>query len=65
MNPDQRVIGFVLHAEPIVVSDGPNQFTRDWAFVELYKDKIDWDTFLGNKVYVGMFPISCRIFSFS
>jgi hypothetical protein len=37
-NPDQRIIGFVLHAEPIVVSDGPN---GDWAFIELYREKID------------------------
>jgi hypothetical protein len=28
-NPDQRVIGFVLHAEPIAVADEPKQFTRD------------------------------------
>ena len=63
-NPDHCIIGFVLHAEPIVVSDGPNRFTRDWAFIELYKEKIDWDTFPGNKVYVGSFPISSHIFSF-
>jgi len=54
-NPDQRVIGCVLHAEPIVISDGPHGFTRDWAFVQLYKEKIDWATFQGNKVYVGTF----------
>ncbi|KAF8595172.1 hypothetical protein BDV93DRAFT_534959 [Ceratobasidium sp. AG-I] len=51
--PGLRIIGCVLHAEPIVVPDGPHRFTRDWAFVQLYKEKIDWDTFLGNKVYVG------------
>lgn len=49
--------GFVLHAEPIVVADGPNQFTRDWALIELYRDKIDWSSFTGNKVYIGTFPI--------
>jgi len=52
-NPDQRIIGFVLHAEPIAVSDGHNGFTRDWAFIQLYNEKIDWETFPGNKVYVG------------
>ncbi|KAG0128864.1 hypothetical protein HOY82DRAFT_621389 [Tuber indicum] len=52
-NPDQRVIGCVLHAEPIVISDGPHGFARDWAFVQLYKEKIDWATFPGNKVYIG------------
>lgn len=63
-NPSQRIIGFVLHAEPIVVSDGLHRFTRDWALIELYREKIDWDTFQGNKVYVGTFPISSRSSSF-
>src|SRR5579863_479881 len=45
--PDQRIVG----------SDGPNQFTRDWALIELYRDKIEWSTFTGNKVYIGTFPI--------
>lgn len=56
--PAHRTIGFVLHAEPIAVSDGPHKFTRDWALVELYEDKIDWVSFKGNKVYVGMFSIA-------
>jgi len=63
-NPDERIIGFVLHAEPIVVSKGPNMFTCDWAFTQLCDEKIDWGTFLGNKVYVGTFPISSPSFSF-
>ena len=62
-NPDQRIIGFVLHVEPIVVADGPNQFTRDWALIQLYNEKINWDTFLGNKVYIGMYPILFCTFS--
>lgn len=40
-DPTQRIIGFVLHAEPIVVSDGPNKFTRDWALIQLDNEKID------------------------
>ena len=63
-NPDQRIIGFVLHAEPIVVSDRPYGFTGDWTFIQLCNEVIDWDTFPGNKVYVGTFPISSRSFSF-
>ncbi|KAI6145484.1 hypothetical protein BKA82DRAFT_129538 [Pisolithus tinctorius] len=51
--PKQRVIGFVLHVEPIAVGDEPHQFTHDWALVELYEEKISWDSFKGNKVYVG------------
>ncbi|KAG8894920.1 hypothetical protein FRB99_000911 [Tulasnella sp. 403] len=51
--PEQRITGFVRHVEPIAVSDGPHQFTRDWALIELYEEKIDWDSFKGNKVYIG------------
>ncbi len=58
--PDQHTIGFVLHVEPIAVSDGPHQFTRDWALIELYEEKIDWDSFKGNKVYIGTFSVSDR-----
>jgi hypothetical protein len=51
--PDQRVLGFVLHSEKIEVSVEPHNFTKDWALIELYEEKIDWSTFKGNKVYVG------------
>ena len=51
--PDQRVVGFVLHSEKIDLSVEPFNFTNDWALIELYKNKIDWSTFKGNKVYVG------------
>ena len=54
--PNQRVIGYVVHAPAIAVDDGPKHFTRDWALIDLYRDKIDWDTFQGNKVYVGVLP---------
>ncbi|KAH9858294.1 hypothetical protein C2E23DRAFT_175215 [Lenzites betulinus] len=49
----QRIIGRILHAEPIAVSDGPHKFTRDWALVELYEERIEWNSFKGNKVYIG------------
>ncbi|THH27541.1 hypothetical protein EUX98_g6646 [Antrodiella citrinella] len=39
-----------LHSE---VSVEPYGFTKDWAFIELYNDKIDWTTFKGNKLWVG------------
>ena len=51
--PLLRVIGFVLHSEPITVSVGPHQFTSDWALIELYNEKVDWSEFKGNKVYIG------------
>ena len=63
-NPDRRIIGFVLHTEPVVFSDEPNGYPRDWGFIQLYKEKFDWDTFCGNKVYVGTFPSSSGSFSF-
>ena len=63
-NPGQRSIGFVLHAEAIEASAVPHKFTRDWALIQIYEDKIDWATFLGNKVYVGTFSISSCSFSF-
>lgn len=56
-NAEQRTIGFVLHSEPLVFSDGPRRFTRDWALIELYNNMIDWNTFLGNKVYIGKLAI--------
>ena len=57
--PDQRIIGSVLHSEKIEVSVDHHGFTKDWALIELYDQKIDWATFKGNKVYIGMsFSIS-------
>ncbi|KAH7887174.1 hypothetical protein F5I97DRAFT_1936658 [Phlebopus sp. FC_14] len=52
-SPNQRVIGYVVHAPAIAVADGPKQFNQDWALINLYRDKIGWNTFQGNKVYVG------------
>ncbi|KAJ6625106.1 hypothetical protein B0H10DRAFT_1942713 [Mycena sp. CBHHK59/15] len=51
--PAKRVIGRVLHADPVGPSSGPEPFTIDWAVIELSEDAIDWDTFQGNKVYIG------------
>jgi hypothetical protein len=50
---DQRTIGFVLHSKKIEVSVEPYNFTKDWALIEIYNDKIDWTTFKGNKLWVG------------
>jgi hypothetical protein len=47
----QRVLGHVIHAPPISV----DRFTKDWALIELNRDKIDWNNFRGNVVYLGMF----------
>ena len=61
--PDQRVIGFVLHSEKTEVSFEPHNFTKDWALIELYDERIDWSTFEGNEVYVGTsLPYLCLHF---
>ncbi|KZT23693.1 hypothetical protein NEOLEDRAFT_1157202 [Neolentinus lepideus HHB14362 ss-1] len=49
----KRTIGFVLHSEKTEVSAESYKFTKDWAHIELYNDKIDWTTFKGNKLWVG------------
>ena len=54
VDTSKRVIGFVLHSEKIEISSGKQGFTKDWALIELYNEMFDWDTFQGNKVYVGM-----------
>ncbi|KAF8483854.1 hypothetical protein DFH94DRAFT_792531 [Russula ochroleuca] len=51
--PSQRVLGYVLHAPPISLATDPKQLKEDWALIDLDLDKIDWDTFKGNVVYLG------------
>ncbi|KAI1380371.1 hypothetical protein F4677DRAFT_441686 [Hypoxylon crocopeplum] len=46
-DPGKRVIGFVLHCEPIEAS------LEDWAVIELYDRMLNWDTFRGNQAYVA------------
>jgi hypothetical protein len=53
--PSQRVLGYVVHAPPISLATGPKQFAEDWALIDLNRDKIDWNTFKGNVVYLGTF----------
>jgi hypothetical protein len=52
---DQRVLGYVLHAPPITVCTGPQMFTEDWAMINIYRDKINWNEFQGNVVDLGTF----------
>ena len=59
-DPKQRTIGFVLHADPISASDGPDGYTIDWAVIQLDKDAFDWNKFKGNRVYIGSFSILPR-----
>ncbi|KAI0312168.1 hypothetical protein OF83DRAFT_1087186 [Amylostereum chailletii] len=50
---EPRIIGEVVHVEPIGINVAPHGLTRDWALIELYNEKFDWSTFKGNKVYIG------------
>ena len=61
--PEQRVIGEVVHVEPIAVNVAPDGLTCDWALIELYNDKFDRSTFKGNKVYIGRFSLLAGIVS--
>ncbi|KAF8837533.1 hypothetical protein BDN67DRAFT_185210 [Paxillus ammoniavirescens] len=49
----QRILGHILYAPPISVGTGDKCFTEDWAFVELYDEKIDWKAFKGNVIHLG------------
>jgi hypothetical protein len=60
----QRVLGYVVYAPPISVGTGLQQYTEDWALIEFNRDKIDWDNFKGNVVYLGTFR-SILLWSFS
>ncbi|KAF9505055.1 hypothetical protein BS47DRAFT_1374340 [Hydnum rufescens UP504] len=51
--PEQRVVGYVRHAPPMSFGTGPEQFTEDWALIDLDVDKIDWGTFMGNVINLG------------
>nr|VWP02031.1 Acyl-CoA ligase AFT1-1 (EC (AF-toxin biosynthesis protein 1-1) [Ganoderma boninense] len=46
----QRAIRFVVHVEPIAVSYEPRRFTRNWALIELYEEKIAWGSFKGKNL---------------
>jgi len=48
-----RTIGYVVHAPAIVISDDSETFTRDWALIKLYRDKINPGNLTGNQIYIG------------
>ena len=52
---DQRVLGRILYSPPISLGTGDKSFTEDWAVVELYRKKINWNKFRGNVMYLGKF----------
>ena len=51
----QRVLGHIAYSPPITVGTGAESYTEDWALIELDRNKIDWDTFKGNVIDIGMF----------
>lgn len=53
--PSLRVLGYVVHAPSISIGTGPQQWTEDWALINLDREKIDWSVFKGNVVSLSMF----------
>ena len=51
----QRILGHIAYSPPISVGTGNKHFTEDWALIELDSEKIDWKTFKGNVIDLGMF----------
>ncbi|KAJ4501282.1 hypothetical protein C8R41DRAFT_892481 [Lentinula lateritia] len=51
--PNDRIIGEVVHFEPIAASVGPQKLPEDWALIALHENKFEWDKFKGNVVYIG------------
>lgn len=49
------MLSYVVYAPPISVGTGPKKFKEDWALIDLYHDKIDWNGFKGNIVYLSTF----------
>ena len=37
------------------------EFTEDWALIELDRDKIDWNSFKGNVIDLGTFRHISRV----
>ena len=72
-----RSISWALHSSPIQVSVQPVApqtlgYTEDWGLIQIDPRMIEEETFLGNKVFVGMsfpwfYPVPpfCRKRSFS
>ncbi|KAH6902435.1 hypothetical protein BKA70DRAFT_1567883 [Coprinopsis sp. MPI-PUGE-AT-0042] len=50
-NVQNRVIGTVIHADPI--GPGPTGVTLDWAAIKIDHSKFNWSNFGGNRVYIG------------
>ena len=51
----QRVLGQIAYSPPITISTGPENYTEDWALIELDRSRIDWNTFQGNVMDLGTF----------
>lgn len=49
-----RILGHVVHSPPLFSGTGDKPFTEDWALIELYDEKIDWNSFQGNVMFLGM-----------
>lgn len=48
-----RILGHITYS-PISVGTGTKCFSEDWAIIELDSEKIDWTTFRGNVINLGI-----------
>jgi hypothetical protein len=51
----QRILGHITYSPPIRARTGAEGYDEDWALIELDRSKIDWGTFKGNVIDLGMF----------
>ena len=57
-NLQWQVIGCVLYADPIGLAS--NGCPLNWTVIQLYTKLFNWDSFKGNKAFIGMsFILSC------
>ncbi|RPA93055.1 hypothetical protein L873DRAFT_1847409 [Choiromyces venosus 120613-1] len=52
-SPDRRVLGHVIYSPPIVFGFGTEQYTQDFAVIEIDPSKIDSTNFEGNVIDLG------------
>lgn len=50
---DDRVIGHVVWAPPVAFSTEPDQYTQDFAVIEIDEGKLDASNFLSNTINLG------------
>jgi hypothetical protein len=52
-SPDQRMLGHIIYSPPIKLGFGTEQYTQDFAVIEIDLSKIDATNFEGNVIDLG------------